>query len=168
MELIVTVHAVEPAAVNEFFVHERALTVAAVVELPDDGLSLRLNDFELEFSVAVNVAVCAVVTADTVAVKLALFEPAATVTEVGIATAVLLLARLTTIPPLGAVPFRLTVHASEPAPIIEVLAQLRLEMEGVPFDPCPCNFTVPETVVEEVLMAVRVNCPAESVSAFGS
>jgi hypothetical protein len=65
-----------------------------------------------------------VLTADTVAVKLAVVDPAATVTEAGTVTAELLLARLTANPPLGAAAFSVTVQLSVPAPVIDPLAQV--------------------------------------------
>jgi hypothetical protein len=65
-----------------------------------------------------------VLTADTVAVKLAVVDPAATVTEAGTVTAELLLARLTANPPLGAAAFSVTAQLSVPAPVIDELVQL--------------------------------------------
>jgi len=64
-----------------------------------------------------------------------LVAPAGTVTATGTATAALLLARLTTNPPLAAAPVRLTVHVSVPAPDIEELAHespLNAAGTGVP------------------------------------
>lgn len=72
---------------------------------------------------AVNVAVCAVVTAETVAVKLALLAPAATVTEAGTESEVLLLDKLTTSPPVPAAAVKETVHASLPDPANDELLQ---------------------------------------------
>jgi len=66
---------------------------------------------------AVKVAVCAEVTAETAAVKLAVVAPEATVTEAGTATEVLLLASETAWPPLGAAPLNVTVQASVPAAV---------------------------------------------------
>jgi len=74
---------------------------------------------------AVSVAVCAVVTAETVAVKDAVVEPAATVTEAGATTAELLLAKVTATPPLGAAPVNATVQASLPAPVMELFVQVK-------------------------------------------
>ena len=63
------------------------------------------------------------VTADAVAVKPALLAFAATVTLAGTFTAVLLLARLTTRPPLGAGPLSVTVKVSVAAPVTVALEQ---------------------------------------------
>jgi hypothetical protein len=82
-------------------------------------------------ALAVSVTVWAVLTEDTVAVKLAVVDPAATVTEAGTVTAELLLARLTANPPLGAAPLRVTVQLSVPAPVIDELVQFRLVKVGV-------------------------------------
>ena len=75
-------------------------------------------------ALAVRVAVCAVLTGETVAVNVALFAPAATVTEAGTETEDLLLASLTLNPPLGAAALSATVQESVPAPVIDPLAQL--------------------------------------------
>ncbi len=72
---------------------------------------------------AVRVTFCAELTAVAVAVNAALLAPAATVTAAGTVTAVLLEARLTANPPLGAAPFRLAVQLSVPAPVIDALEQ---------------------------------------------
>jgi hypothetical protein len=80
--------------------------------------------------VAVSVAVVAVETADTVAVKLALVEPDATVTEDGTTTDELLLESVTVWPPLAAAAFSVAVQLSVPAPVIELDVQLRLLSTG--------------------------------------
>jgi hypothetical protein len=64
------------------------------------------------------------VKAGTVAVKLALAAPAAIVTEDGTVTAELLLARLTIVEALAAA-LNAAVQLVVPAPVKEVLAQLR-------------------------------------------
>lgn len=72
---------------------------------------------------AVNVTVVALLIAVTAALKLALEEPAATVTEAGTVTAVLLLVRLTATPPLAAAALKVTVQLSVPAPVMEAALQ---------------------------------------------
>ena len=71
---------------------------------------------------AVMLAVCAVVTAEAVAVNDAELDPLATVTEAGTETALLLLARLTDRALVGA-EVRVRVQASETAPVSELLLQ---------------------------------------------
>jgi hypothetical protein len=78
----------------------------------------------LLLSEAVRVAVCAVLTAEAVAVKLALVAPEATTTEAGTFTAVLLLARVTANPLLPAAAVSVTVQASVPAPVSDPLPQV--------------------------------------------
>ena len=68
-------------------------------------------------------AVCAELAAETAAEKVALVAPAGTITEAGTLMAVLLLARVTVWPPVGAPPDRVTVQESVPAPEIDALAQ---------------------------------------------
>jgi len=69
-------------------------------------------------ALAVSIASCVVVTAETAAAKPTLAALAGTVTVAGTLTAALLLARFTVIPPLGAAPFSTTVHESDSAPVI--------------------------------------------------
>jgi hypothetical protein len=80
---------------------------------------------------AVSVAVCAVVTDDTVAANAALLAPAGISTEAGTTTAVLLLLNPTVVPPVGAAPLSDTVHASVPAPLIEPFAHVMALRTGV-------------------------------------
>lgn len=161
------VHAVVAAPVNELPAHDSALTVG------DNGAAAPLRLIEVDFEtlpwLAVSVTTCEVVTADTFAVKVALDAPEGTTAEAGTVTALLLLARFTVSPPLGACAFNVTVQASVPAPITVVLAQLRPESvaedELAPF---PCNFTAPATVCLVVVIAVTLSCPIESVVDAGS
>jgi hypothetical protein len=81
--------------------------------------------FELFAVEAVSVAAWAVFTAVTVAAKLALVAPAATVTDAGTVTAELLLLRFTANPPVGAAPLKFAVQLSVPEPVIDPLAQLK-------------------------------------------
>jgi hypothetical protein len=92
---------------------------------------------------AVSVTFCALATDDTVAVNPALVELAGTVTVAGRVTAVLLLERLTTSPPLGAAAFNVILQASVPDPVIDALLQerpLRVAMLPVPV---PLSVPVP-------------------------
>jgi hypothetical protein len=102
-------------------------------------------------------------TDDTVAVKLPLVAPAGTVTEAGTVTAVLLLARLTTNPPVGAATFNAAVQLSDPAPVIDELAQVRLLNTGTPV---PLRLTTVEEPVEELLDSV--NWPLSAPAAVGA
>ncbi len=102
-------------------------------------------------ALAVRVTVCAVLTEETVAVKLALVAPAATVTVAGTVTAALLLARLTVNPPLAAAAFSVTVQLSVPAPVNDPLVQLSALSTGTPV---PLRLTAVEDPLEELLVSV--------------
>jgi len=114
-----TVHASVPAPLIEPFAHVTALSTGVAA-------GARVIEYVAVAPppCAVRVAVCDVVTDDTVAANPALVAPAGTSTEAGTATAVLLLLSPTDNPPLGAAPLNDTVHASVPAPVIEPFAQL--------------------------------------------
>jgi len=96
------------------------LTPSVITDAP----SCRAKVFATPLALAVSVTVCAVLTAETVAVKLALVDPAPTVTEAGTVTAELLLAKLTAKPPVGAAVFSVTVQLSVPAPVIDPLVHV--------------------------------------------
>ena len=102
-------------------------------------------------ALAVNVAVCAVVTVVAVAVKLALVAPAATMTVAGTVTAELLLVRLTVKPPLAAAVFRVTLQLSVPAPVIDPLVHLSPLNTGVPV---PLRLIKVEVPLKELLVSV--------------
>ena len=108
-------------------------------------------------ALAVKVAVCAVLTVETVAVKLA-SSPAATVTVAGTLTAELLLVRLTLKPPLGAAALSATVQESVPAPVIDPLAQLSEPRFAVfvvfAAVPCPLSPITSAPLVGELLVIV--------------
>jgi hypothetical protein len=103
-----------------------------------------------------------VLTEDTVAVKLAVVDPAATVTEAGTVTAELLLARLT-VKPLAAATFSVTVHLSLPVLVIDPLLQLSPLNTGTPV---PLRLIKVGVPLEELL--VRVNEPAAAPAVAGS
>ena len=122
--------------------------------------SARLCD-EL-FALAVTVAVCAVLTEATLAEKDALDEPAGTVAPAGSVTAVLLLARLTLVPPVGAGPDKITAHGSTSDPVIDVLLQDIADTVGNGAVPVPLRLTVARGALLEI-----ANCPATEPALVG-
>ncbi len=114
-------------------------------------------------ALAVRVTVTAVLTEETVAVKLPVVAPDATVTLAGTVTALLLLARLTTNPPVAADAFNVTVQLSVPAPVIDPLVQLNPLSTGTPFPLKPITVDVP---LEELL--VKVSEPVAAPATVGS
>jgi hypothetical protein len=104
-----------------------------------------------------------VLTDKTVAVKLAVVAPEATVTEAGTVTAELLLARLTANPPLAAATFSVTVQLSVPAPVIDALLQLKPLNAGVPE---PLRLTRVDVPLDELL--IKVKEPESAPAAVGS
>jgi hypothetical protein len=136
-----------------------AFTLSVGTAVPSD----RAKVFETLPALAVRVAVCAVLTDETVAVKLAVVEPAATVTEAGTVTVELLLARLTVKPPVAAAAFSVTVQLSVPDPVNEPLVQLSALSTGTPVPLRPTTVEVPP---EELL--VRVSEPEMAPAVVGS
>jgi hypothetical protein len=108
---------------------------------------------------AVVVTAWAVVTEDTVAVNPTLVAPAGTVTVPGTVTAELLLDRFTSSPLLGAEAVSVTVHASVPAPVMDLLLQESALSTAVllPVVPVPLSLITGLPLVEELLAIV--NCP---------
>src|SRR5215469_14309713 len=137
----------------EMLPQESALTDAfAVVDDPDSLLSLIDVDFDSDPWLAVSVTVCDVVTADTLATKLAVVAPEGTVTEAGTLIALLLLSS----PTIPCLPFaaelNVTVQVSDPGPVIVAFAQLRLESD--PFlPPEPCSLIMLDRSVVVLLVA---------------
>jgi hypothetical protein len=86
--------------------------------------SCRAKVFVTPLALAVNVTVCAVLTEETVARKVALVDHLFTSTEAGTATALLLLARFTVNGPVPSALVSVTVQLTVPAPVIEALLQL--------------------------------------------
>lgn len=93
---------------------------------------------------------CATLTADTVAVKLALVEPALTVTEDGTVTALLLLAKRTRRPLLSAAALSVIVQLSVPAPDIVLVAHVSVLSPGTPL-PVRETFFVAASVELDVM-----------------
>lgn len=127
--------------------------VALTFSAGTDAFNCKANVWTALPVLAVRVATCCAPTDETLTVKAALVRPAGTVTEVGTATAALLLARLTTKPPLAAAEFKVAVQASVPAPIIVAFAHERaLNIAGSRV-PVPLRPTT-VTPVEESLLSV--------------
>jgi len=125
------------------------LTLSVGTAAPSD----RAKVFDTLPALAVRVAVCAVLTEETVAVKVAVVDPAATVTEAGTVTVELLLARLTVNPPVAAAAFRVTVQLSVPDPVNEPLVQLNEDSFVVGTAAASCRTKV---LVTPLALAVNV------------
>jgi hypothetical protein len=104
-------------------------------------------------ALAESVTACALLTEETVAEKLVVVAPAATVTEAGTVTEVLLLLRLTVKPPVGAAVFSETVQASEPAPVMEAFVQVSPVSTETPV---PLRLMAAVPLVVELLAMVKV------------
>ncbi len=109
------------------------------------------NDGSVSLALAEMVAVWALETAETVAEKLALAAPAATVIEAGTVTMELLLARETGNPPVAAIELSVTVQASLAAPVIDPSVQVRPLNTGCPV---PLRLIVDVVPVDELLVNV--------------
>ena len=165
-EVRVTVQFVVAAPVNELPAHESEVTDGNDAEDVDVLFNLIEVDFETDPCFAVSVTVCDEVTAETLATNPAVVAPDATVTDEGTLMALLLLDRFTANPEPVAAELNVTKQASDAAPVIEVLAQLRVERVAV-LAPLPCSFTVLDKVVSELLIAFTVNLPVALVVSLG-
>lgn len=137
------------------------LTVMAAA---DAGFSCTVNVLVVLLSEAVSFTALEAVTAETVAEKLALVAPAATVTDAGTVIALLLLESATVNPGWLAAAVSVTVQLSVPAPVIELLLQLRLLRLPLFFNcPCPFRCTVfdPACLLSLVSVIVPVAVPVE-------
>jgi hypothetical protein len=139
-----------------------ATLVAFTLSVGVPGLSCSATVREVLPVVAVRVADCALVTAATLAVKVALVAVAGTVTELGTVTALLLLASVTTVPPVGAEPDRLTVQESPSAPVMEVLLQ------EIPLTVAATVVPVPLRLIATAgALLESVNCPVAVLAVAG-
>jgi hypothetical protein len=141
----------------------KAMVVAFTLSVGVPVPSCRAKVSATLLALAVRVAVWAVVTEETVAVKAAVVAPAATVTEAGTVTDELLLARFTVNPPVGAAAFSVTVQLSVPDPVNDPLVQLSPLSTGTPV---PLRLTPVEVPLEELL--VRVSDPEMAPAEVGS
>jgi hypothetical protein len=120
--------------------------------------------FDIEFVLADNVIVCALVADDIFAVNEAEDAPEPTVTLTGTATTLLLLASVTNVPPLGAAELNITVHVVDPAPVNALLPQesaLNAGATAVP-QPLPLRLTATAGALLE-----SVNFPAVEFAIVG-
>jgi hypothetical protein len=117
---------------------------------------------ELPPVVAVSVTDCVLPTGATFAVKAVLVAPAATVTELGIVTAGLLVPSATLNPPAVAGPDRLTVHETAIDPVIEVLLHDTALTTGIPVAPVALRLTAAEGALPET-----VSCPVTEPAVVG-
>lgn len=138
---------------------EVALRLRAGVAAFNCKATLREDEFEL----AVRVAVVVVVTEATLAVKAALEAPAAMAILGGTETALLVLARVTLTPPVGAEPDRLTVQESASAPVMDVVPQDTALTAGATVVPVPLRLTEALDALLEI-----VNDPVVEVVLVGS
>ena len=167
-ELIVTGAVPLEVSVTDF------VTAAPTVTLPNASeLALALNTgvaafscsaklFDEEFALADSVGVCALVTAETIAVNEDEDAPEATVTEAGTCTALLLLANVITVPPLGDAELNVTVHAADPAPVNVLVAQESALTVGAAAAPVPLRLTATADALLE-----RVKVPVTELAADG-
>jgi hypothetical protein len=136
---------------------------ALKLRVADAAFSCRESAFEVVPIVAVRIADCVLATEATFAVKVALVAPAGMVTELGTATALALLPRLTLRPPVGAGPDRLTVHESVSDPVMEVLLQETPVTVGITVAPVPLRLTACVAALLDM-----VNCPVTELAVVGS
>jgi len=102
------------------------------------------------------------------AAKVALVEPEGTITEVGTLTALLLLARLTDNPEVGAGALTVTEQVSLPAPTIVDVEQLRPESEAM-VPAWPRNVIHPAVLlVDDLAIALTLSCAVTLVADVGS
>ncbi|MGA8044110.1 MAG: hypothetical protein WCA37_15035 [Terracidiphilus sp.] len=134
--------------VKVVFAHTKLLSVVVTAAFSCRAMLLVTPPAE-----ACRVTVCAVVTAEALAVNVAEDALAGTTTEAGTFTDALLLARLTANPVLGAGPFKPTVQVSLVVPVKLVLAHVKLlsAVVTVGETPAPLNAISVLAPVEELL-----------------
>lgn len=100
-------------------------------------------DAEMPVALAETVTACATFTAETVAEKLPLVEPAASDIEAGTTNEESLLVRFTFSPPVGTARLVVTVQLSVPAPVMVLEAQLSFVSLGTPRPCSPIRHEAP-------------------------
>jgi hypothetical protein len=168
-ELIVTATVPLDVTVTDF------VTAVPTDTLPNDSdvafrvragvaaLSCRETACEVLPVVAVSVTDCALVTEAAFAVNVAVAAPAGTDTLAGTVTTLLLLARETLTPPVGADPDKLTVHESASDPVIVLLLQPTALTFGNTDEPVALRLTIAAGALLEM-----VNCPLAVFAVVGS
>ena len=155
---------VDPDPVKVLLAHVSELSDGETVD--PDPLSLMEVVFETEPALAVRVTVCDAVTAETAAANGALAAPEGMVTDAGIATAVLLLARFTTTPVEGAAAVSVTVqlsvvpspHATVAVKSVSLADAFASANVATTTDPVACP-----SVTSSPLAAVAVNVAFETL-----
>jgi hypothetical protein len=139
-----------------------AMLVAFNVSVGAPAMSCNESVRELLPEAAVSVAVCAVVTEETLAVNVALVDAAGTVTDAGKTTAELLDESATASPPVGADPDKLTVQESAIDPVMDVLLHEIALTVGLTVVPVPLRLTAGVGTLLE-----SVSCPVTEPAEFG-
>lgn len=125
------------------------MPVELTVSLAAEASSCSENVAAAAPVLAVSMTDCVEFAGDTLAVKLALLAPAATVTCAGTLTSELLLASPMVNPPLAAGVFTVTVQLSVPDPTMELFAQFNAVSAGTPV---PLRPTTVELPIDELLV----------------
>ena len=129
----------------------KATLVALMLSVGTAAFNCRPKVLETLPELAVRVTDCALVTGETVAVNPALVAVAGTVIVAGTVTAALLLERLTLSPPLAADEVSVTVHASVPDPVMELVPQVSVLNAAGAAVPVPARPMTAEEPEEELL-----------------
>lgn len=141
----------------------KSMLVVLKLRMPAAALRFTVKTSEIPPALAIRIAASVEFTGDTLAVKLALLAPAATVTAAGTLTSELLLDSPIVNPPLAAGVFTVTVQLSVPDPVNELLVQLNPVSPGTPVPLRPITVEFPF----EELLAIE-SCPACPPAAVGS
>jgi len=138
------------------------ILLALILIAGDAAFNCSTVDFVVLPVVAVKVADCAVLTAATFAVNVAVVAAAGTVTDAGTVTELLELASATVRPPVGAEPERLTLQESLSDPVIEALPQLTELTVGATDVPVPLRLTTAAAALLDM-----ESCPVTELAAVG-
>ena len=132
----------------------KARLAAPTVSVGTAAFNCRANVFEAPVALAVNVTAWAVPTDEIVAGKPALVAPAGTAKLAGTTTAALLLASVTSKPPLGAASFSATTQESVADPVMEEFVHESPVRTAGAVVPVPVKSITVTAPVEELLEIV--------------